>query len=322
MNDSAKRQGTANVSVLISHFEVRSQNERQTAKIQFDSSNPLDINLSPSLSLLIGKLSETREDRGQKYVDFHWRLSMLPYCLAATYRAYLRFAFEARTLVETNRKDLSVGRLGLGAGQTYGLCFAIDAFLDAGRRSQNALIPFLIEGLKRSLPESFNDLVKRLEMDSTLLPEPLAKVLLDYWRSSGKTLKFYRDISQHRALVAESTTLFCDSTGMVGLQTLLPNVSTDYKLSNLSWGKPPVHAQQFLKHQLRQLIGTTHFVTRILCDLVPGEPAASSGWYFRDPMKIGSQIDGYVPQTDQEIAADVLSVLKVVDEMPLPSISL
>jgi hypothetical protein len=39
-------------------------------------------------------------------------------------------------------------------------------------------------------------------------------------------------------------------------------------------------------------------------------------------MKIGSQIDGYIPQTDQEIAADVLSVLKIVDAMPLPSISL
>jgi hypothetical protein len=322
MNSTEKRQGAANVSVLISHFEVKSQNERQTAKIQSDLSNPLDLNLSPSLSLLIGKLSERREDRGQKYVDFHWRLSILPYCLAATYRAYLRFAAEARTLVETHRKELSVGRLGLAASQVYGLCFAIDAFLDAGRRSQNALIPYLIEGFKRSLPESFNDLVKRIEADPTLLPEPLAKVLLDYWTGSGKTLKFYRDISQHHALVAESTTLFCDSAGKVGLQTLLPNVSNDSKLSNLSWGNPPVHAQHFLKHQLRQLVGTTHFVMRILCDLVPGEPAAGGGMYFRNPMKIGSQIDGYTPQTDQEIAAEVLSVLKVVDAMPLPSISL
>ena len=269
-----------------------------------------------------GKLSERREDKEQKYVDFHWRLSILPYCLAATYRAYLRFAAEARALVETHKKELSAGRFGVAASQTYGLCFAIDAFLDAGRRSQNALIPYLSEGLKRGLPESFNDLVKRIEANSTLLPEPLAKVLLDYWTGSGKTLKFYRDISQHRTLIAESTTLFCDSTGTVGLQTLLPNVSNDSKLSNLSWGNPPVHAQHFLNHQLRQLVGTTHFVIRILCDIVPGEPTAGCGMYFRHPMKIGSQVDGYVPQTAQEIAAEVLSVLKVVDAMPLPSISL
>jgi len=323
MTDQKSNEGAEDKSETRSYVEISwVEWVGQPAFTSFDPDRPIEVQLLSSLPVLIYKLTNSRNREDRQYVDFHWRLSMLPYCLAATYKAYVSFASEARKLVDKHGDTLPKGGLRLSANETYDLNFAIDSFLESGRRTQNALVTYLSAATRQSMPESFSKLMQQLERNPARLPDALTKELMEYWIACGKTLKFYRDISQHHTLIAENTTVFRDRNGTIALQTLLPNHTDDLKLSELSWGAPPIHAQGFLKYQLLELIATSHFVTKILCNALPGESKVVSGVHPRRPMQIGAPIDGHKPPTDSEVAADVLSILKKVDAEPLPSISL
>jgi hypothetical protein len=89
--------------------------------------------------------------------------------------------------------------------------------------------------------------MKGLNKGRYALPDELVKILFDYWSRHGKTLKEYRDIAQHHALVTSHTTLFRGDDGRIGLHALLPSNPGVKCTGELVWGMPPVHAQRFLR---------------------------------------------------------------------------
>lgn len=294
-----------------------------SAKPVVDRTKPAGNQLFPHLSALIYKLTaDSREDH-KKYIAKQWDLQQLPYSLRATYDAYLRFAEGCRKLAATF--DINSGRLTVTPADAYEISFAIDSFLEAGRRTQNALICYLGKALKLSLPSSFSDFQKKLRDEKyEEFPPVLREFLLKYWDSHGKKLKDYRDIVQHHALVASETTLFRNDEGEVGIVLLLPSNPEADSAAKYAWGEPNVHAQPFLRGQLEYLIWVTHVVTKMLLDAIPGEAMQVAGAYPRKELKIGRDIfvDGYIPLTVEAIEKSTFEMLDKFHAMEIPPVKL
>lgn len=299
-----------------------------------DRTKPAESQLLPHLSALIYKLTADSLEDHKKYLAKQWDLQQLPYSLRATYDAYLRFAEGCRKL--TAALDGSSNRLILSPAQTYEVSFAIDSFLDAGRRTQNALTIYMGMALRQSLPSSFNDLQKKLRpesfndlkwalsAESFKFPQILREFLLTYWDFHGKALKNYRDAAQHHALVASEVTLFRNDKGVVGINLLLPSNPDAGSAAKYVWREPYVHAQRFLRDQLKHLIWVTHVVTKMLLDAIPGDEMQALGFYPRNVLNIGSDVvvGGHTPLTIEMIEESTFELLDKFHAMEIPPIEL
>lgn len=287
-----------------------------------DRTKPAESQLLPHLSALIYKLTADSREDYKKYLAKQWDLQQLPYSLRATYDAYLRFAEGCRKLTAT--LDSNSNRLMLSRADAYEVSFAIDSFLETGRRTQNALINYIGKALKLSLPSSFHEFQKKLQADRYEFPQVMREFLLKYWDSHGKTLKEYRDAAQHHALVASEVTLFRNDEGVVGIVLLLPSNPEADSAAKFIWGEPNVHAQKFLREQLKYLIWVTHVVTKMLLDAIPGEAMQVSGMYPRKELKLGRDIviDGYIPLTFEAIEESTFELLDKFHSMKFPPIEL
>jgi hypothetical protein len=288
-----------------------------------DRTKPAESQLLPHLSVLIYKLMADCQKDDKKYTAKQWDLQQLPYSLRATYDAYLRFAEGCRKLAAS--LDSNSNRLILTPAHTYEISFAIDSFLEAGRRTQNALISYLGKALKLSFPSSFHEFQKKLRADKyEEFPQVMREFLLNYWDSHGKKLKDYRDIAQHHALVASEVTLFRNDEGVVGIVLLLPSNPESDSAAKIVWGQPKVHAQKFLREQLKYLIWVAHVVTKMLVDAIPGEAMQLLGNYPRNEQKIGRDIvvDGYIPLTVEAIEKSTFELLEKFHAMEIPPIEL
>lgn len=276
--------------------------------------------LLPHLCVLKHKLLAGRSN-DPDFVTWQWRLDMLPYSLQATYAAYMRFTDASQKAVADHENQMGHGTLTLRAADTLELRFALDNFLDAARRTQNALMPFLKAAINPDLPESLNDLMKGLGSKHTL-PRDIEEVLTNYWVAKGRSLKDYRDLAQHGTLVASHTTLFRGNDGRTGMNILLPSNPSVQKKRELVWGAPPVHAQPFLQSQIRHFIGTVFYITKLLTHALPGDWTHVVGVYPRYPLSVGSPTDGYCPGSRDKIEANILSLLEKIDTLALPPLKL
>jgi len=204
--------------------------------------------------------------------------------------------------------DNSPGPIAIGAGGRDQLSYRIDSFLEAARRTQNAVIPYLSKALSISLPASLADLVKRIEKEKVLLPENIAKDILGYWTNQGRKLKDYRDLSQHHALVASEVRVFKASVGKPAIYIALPKNPEAKDPNKLDFDDPPVQAYYYLKEQLRWLIRFCHVVTTALT-VPPSGPSrsVSASIVFRNSLKMGAgaQLVGHTIFTDEEIRKDI-----------------
>jgi hypothetical protein len=303
-------------TALVTYIEL----EMPAGKAQ--PASPVGTWLLPHFPALNHKLAADRNRDDPNYIDFQWRLACLPYSLAATYAAYARYAAATREMVMAHEHQVMKGLFGLAPSDTREACFAIDSFLDAGRRTQNALTTILEAATRQNLPNSLNDLMKGLTKGKYSLPEEILKLLSTYWDRVGKQLKAYRDIAQHHALIASNVTLFRSEAGFVGVNMLLPSNPEVKSTSELVWGRPPVHAQRFIREQFRHLLGSTYYLTKLLSEALPGKPGQLVGAYPREPFTLGKQIGGHRPLTEAEIEADVLSIIEVANRHPIPTIRL
>jgi hypothetical protein len=292
-----------------------------SAHPSLDDDRPVATQMLPHLPILLYKLSALRSEEDPGYVDFQWRLAMLPYALTAAYAAYVRFSAAAQAIVQKHGESFESARLTLAATDTYEMCFAIDAFLDSGRRAQNALTAHLSAATRRSLPQSLPDLMSGMAKEKFQLPSGIAKMLADYWSKHGKRLKEYRDLSQHHILVASHTTLFRGERRAIGLHVLLPSNPDAASTKDFVWGDPPVHAQLFLKHQLAHLLTTAYRLTKVLAESLPGAQRQLLGFHPRTPIEFGKQVGGFLPATVAAIDAYVRAILRAAENAPLPPVS-
>jgi len=251
----------------------------------------------PHLSSLRAKLTRDLETDTDRHRSLHWALEALPYCLAANYNALVTFVEVQADVIERNAQGLRGGTiLVLSADQTDRLNFAIDAFLETACRAQNTLSPYLRRTLRRDYADSLSDLIKKLEKGPVRLPDAIAEILVGYWRTHGERLRHYRDLSQHFALVASESRIFLAEDGTPGSRLLLPSNPEVKSNSALSFGKPPIHAQHYLREQFLKLYGILFCVTKILDQGLPGEPKQFSVAFPRVPLLTGERTDGSRPR--------------------------
>ena len=145
--------------------------------------------LLPHLPLLINQLSG-RPDSERRLIIAR-QLEKLPHALSAAWYAFSQFIAAQNALVPQGRRHVPFRPLvwTLDPQEHDQMSFFLDSFLDAARRTQNAVIPYLAQALSLSLPKSLSDLVKKLEAGKTCLPEEVKSLLIGYWVTNGRRLK-------------------------------------------------------------------------------------------------------------------------------------
>jgi len=215
-------------------------------------------------------------------------LELLPYSLGAASLAMFDLARDQIAIVSAKAAVEKPGTISeLRESQRNMLGYRLDAFLDAARRAQNGLIPYL----RRKFPDlrinkSLAKVVGHITKGTLALPEPLKSDILAYWDAHGATLKSYRDLSQHYLIVGTEAKVFVPSEGHPALMFCLPNNPSARPISNLRYDNPQVHVQDFVREQFLHLLVFCYSILEQLLDpqstsaLIP----AIGG---RTPLRIG-----------------------------------
>lgn len=221
----------------------------------------------------------------------YFHLELLPYSLGATYQALLDFVAAEREVIraaEATGAGIKAIQ-AVGAGGRDKLAYRIDSFMEAGRRTQNAIIPYISKTLSVTLPSSLDDLVKRLQgRNPPELPAKIAADLVGYWTNHGKMLKAYRDLSQHYTLVASEVRLFPGEDGEPLIYITLASNPEERNPADLIFDNPEVHAYRYMLEQMQWLIRFCHEITTAL--VVPPEGnvrAVSATIMFRTSLQFG-----------------------------------
>jgi len=216
-----------------------------------------------------------------------FELEVLPYSLAAAQAAFRSFVDLQRAIAgRAVSEGLSPETiLVLGPGDRDAMSFAVDNFLDAARRTQNAIVPYLSKALRISLPMSLADVIKRIDANSITVPDPIKRELVEYWSRSGLRLKSYRDLYQHYALLVSEARVFLADDGSPLVYLLLPSNPEVRTPARLVFGSPPVHALTYLRSEFYSLLVFVDWLIKALLRAGPG--TLEVGVYFRDPLTLG-----------------------------------
>ena len=198
-------------------------------------------------------------------------LSMLLHSLASTHCAVLALHQAQERLIDNFQREQlrSLSYYGLRREDSAQLAFAIDAFLDSGRRTQYAILPYLSRAFGKSLKQSLNDVVKDLRSGKVSLEPSLDQLLVRYWQNGGEKLKHYRDVAQHHALIAADARIFLSAEGDIGLHLMLPSNPEAKSTSALTFGTPPVHAVPYVRGAYLQLLCLLAMLSSFLVDHLP-----------------------------------------------------
>lgn len=224
--------------------------------------------LIPHLAHLRDQLTPTSKDEVCGLPALALQLDFLPYALGAACCAVSELLYaQSRVTAEVLggvRRDSTF--YVLSPEHRDCIAFRIDSFLDAARRAQNGLVPYIGRSLGQSLPASMDDVAKKLQTGALQLPADIGDTLQTYWRTSGQRLKYYRDLSQHHGLVASDARVFFRRTGVPAIFLLLPNNPEDKHPNALRFEKPAVHAATYCKQAFLELLGCVYSATKPLFD--------------------------------------------------------
>lgn len=249
--------------------------------------------LAPLLDQVVYQITPPMEDF-EKHRRATLELEQLPYCLGATCYSLLELVTTQNITVAHDlvRSQEAGGIHVLRPYERDRMGFLIDSVLEAARRTQNALLPYINRGKKLTLPTSMNAAMNRLEEQPHLLGAELRDLLLSYWHTDGLSLKHYRDLSQHHALVSSDARTFVSADGHPSIYLVLPNNPECKSLGQLRYEQPYVHAVPYLYEQFFQLVRLTNLVLDHLIDRT--QPArALLGQPLKGPISLGSPIQGH-----------------------------
>jgi hypothetical protein len=199
----------------------------------------------------------------------HVKLELLPYAVSEMWHAVTSFICATHRMAAKLDEDIPIHPecFFLSDADRDVLAYSIDAFMLAGRRAQNAVLPFLASALRQSLPASLSDVfTKQGQTDLRTYPvlDILAPMLEAYWQADGQRLRAYRVLMEHRTLVAREAFLARSDAGTVVLHMLLPSNPDAGGPTELIDGHPPVHALRYLEHAFSALVRFAESMTRPL----------------------------------------------------------
>jgi hypothetical protein len=269
------------------------------------------LNLLPNIGILKTQLNKNiTEDR---ILASHYSLELLPYSLHATYQAFFDFVQAERDLVNTTFSQNSdkEGTYLIGPAGRDKLAFKVDSFFEVARRTQNAVIPYISRALSTSLPQSLNELVKRIESGKLVLPEKIASDLIGYWQHHGIKVKAYRDFSQHYGLVISDVRIFCSCEGLPAIFLELPNNPEERNPSKHIFGEPAIQALSYMQQELCWLIRFCNEVTCALIKPIGEKKSVSAGIALRPPLLIGANIEisGHHLSSDESLQLPIKNLI-------------
>jgi hypothetical protein len=245
--------------------------------------------IQPPLGLLthlIALRSALHEHRGARANEpivnldspTHLKLELLPYAVSEMWHAFTSFICATHRIAAKLDEDIPIQPecFFLSDSDRDILAYSIDAFMNAGRRAQNAVLPYLSSALRQSLPASLSDVfTKRGQTDLRKYPmlEIFAPMLESYWQADGQSLRAYRVLMEHRTLVASEAFLARSDAGTVILHMLLPSNADAGSPTELIYGHPPVHALLYMEQAFIALVRFAESMTRPLLP-IPLPPKA------------------------------------------------
>lgn len=241
-------------------------------------------------------------------------LEILPYSLGAASLAIFDLARDQIAIVNEKAAVEKSGTTSeLSEAQRNLLGYRLDSFLDAARRAQNAIVPYLNRTVLRlSLPMSLANVVKNLMKGTLALPEPFKSDTLKYWNTYGAKLKSYRDLGQHFLIVGSPAKVSVPRQGEPALLFCLPNNPDDHPRSDLRYDNPQVHVQQFVLEHFENLLAFCFAILEQLLD-PQIDAALMPGFEGRTPLtRIGSGTgpEAYIPVTVGDLENIVQNTLK------------
>jgi hypothetical protein len=202
----------------------------------------------------------------------HVKLELLPYAVSEMWHAFTSFICATHSIAAKLDEEIPLHPECFFLSDTDRdlLAYSIDAFMNAGRRAQNAVLPYLSSALRQSLPDSLSDVfTKQGHTDRRKYPilEPFAPMLESYWQAYGQSLRAYRVLMEHRTLVASEACLTRPDAGTVVLHMLLPSNPDVESPAKLIYDNPPVHALLYMEQAFIALVRFAESMTRPLLPL-------------------------------------------------------
>jgi len=247
------------------------------------------------------------------------QLDYLPYALGAASYAIFELARAQLTVVAAKaavEKPRSVSEINERERNLLG--YLLDSFIDAARRTQNGLVPYLRRKFpSTSLPNSMRTLVERLHDNAIALPSQIREPLIDYWQSRGSTLKAYRDLAQHYSIVPSEPRVLVPTHGPPALDFSLPNNPEVRSAAELRFDDPQIHAQDFVLDHFLHLLILCHKIMNALLDH-DEDRAIVPAMGMRSTMKVGKGAPNYyVPATVDDIQAQIERALETLQRSAL-----
>jgi hypothetical protein len=205
-------------------------------------------------------------------------LELLPYAVSEMWHAFTSFICATHRMAATLDEHMPIHPecFFLSDAERDVLAYSIDAFIHAGRRAQNAVLPYLSRALRQSLPASLSDVfTKQGHTDLRTYPvlDIFAPMLESYWQADGQRLRAYQVLMEHRTLVAREACLARSDAGTVVLHMLLPSNPDVGSPTALIYGHPPVHALLYMEQAFIALVRFAESMTRPLLP-IPLPPKA------------------------------------------------
>lgn len=175
------------------------------------------------------------------------QLEQLPYNLRAATDALARLEHGLNLLAASAGHGIAEsGMIVLTAQQTAPVAWAVDAFLDASRRAQNAVMPYIKKTFRRPLPSSLHDFVRDIDRHRAI-PNTVRSLVTEYWFGGGKVLKEYRDLVQHHVVLASDGCVQVFPDRAPKIQLLLPTNPGNKKLTDVVYDEPFVHVGPYCR---------------------------------------------------------------------------
>lgn len=261
--------------------------------------------LIPHLNVLQNLYLHRKPLNEDQFRTLFYDLELLPYTLGLCWHSVTDLAKTQHELSQAfsdeafKESDIH----GLGDEARDRMTYAIDGFLDAARRSQNAVIYYIRRELGQQLPLSMNKLVKGIRTGSIQLPDGLQAGILKYWDEHGLRLKHYRDLAQHHALVTSDARLFQGSNGQRAMYFVLPSNPEVASPARLVFSNPPVQAFPYVANQFLHLVSHIHWITAAMARGVSGRMALM---VFRDGVSL--DMTGHAVPTEETVATKVVEL--------------
>jgi hypothetical protein len=205
--------------------------------------------------------------KGRYYQGTKRELEQLPYALEASYYALRSLVQAANRLADDFRQEGKVSKIIIPGRPCEELAFMIDNFLDAIRRTQNAIRPYLSKSLRIPVPKS----ISKIEKKRIKLPNEIEALLVEYWKNHGARLKHYRDAAQHHCVVSSDVVFQYDRADAFLYLSLVnnPEEGSRQGASAFRWERPFVHAIPFAIQNFFALVEVIHNLTLVLLSMSP-----------------------------------------------------